>query len=107
MEGGASCTETNFGDGTVFKLDPSGNETVLYSFIGTYPDFPNGAEPSGGLALDGSGNLFGTTSIGGSMGYGTVFKLDTSGNETVRHSFLSGDGALPIGDLTRDSAGNL
>jgi hypothetical protein len=41
------------------------------------------------------------------MGYGTVFKLDTSGNETVLHSFLSGDGALPIGDLTRDSAGNL
>jgi uncharacterized repeat protein (TIGR03803 family) len=100
------------GCGTVFKLDTSSNETVLHSFAG-YPT--DGANPIGALIMDKAGNLYGTTPFGGAgtcnvvaPGCGTVFKLDTSGNETVLHSFTGGDGANPYyGALIMDTAGNL
>jgi uncharacterized repeat protein (TIGR03803 family) len=90
--------------GTIFKLDAAGNETVLHSFTGA----PDGAGPSAGLIRDAAGNLYGTTYLGGTYGWGTVFKLDRAGNETVLHSFTSGqDGAVPLGGLIRDAQGNL
>ncbi len=81
-------------DGTVFKLDTSGHETVLYTFSASSDD---GAFPKGGLVMDPAGNLYGTTGSGGAFGYGTVFKLDTLGHETVLHSFpdSGGDGKHP------------
>ncbi|HEV2381129.1 MAG TPA: choice-of-anchor tandem repeat GloVer-containing protein [Terriglobia bacterium] len=100
------------GCGTVFKLDTTGKETVLYSFSGP----PDGSYPSGSLVMDAAGNLYGATSEGGSstscgegkQGCGTVFKLDTAGKETVLHSFTGGtDGAAPTGGLVIDAAGNL
>lgn len=67
-----------YGQGTVFKLDPSGNETVLYSFTGG----ADGGEPFGGVIFDAAGNLYGTTSYGGytfscdpPFGCGVVFEL--------------------------------
>ena len=82
------CSES----GTVFKLDTSGNETLLHNFTGA----PDGANPFAGLIMDRAGNLYGTTAAGGSSGYGTVFKLDTSGNETVLYSVTgTPDGANP------------
>jgi uncharacterized repeat protein (TIGR03803 family) len=95
-----------FGYGTVFKLDPSGTETVLYSFTNAGGD---GAYPLAGLVIDPVGNLYGTTDDGGSSGYGTVFKLDSSGSETVLHSFTNAgsDGAYPFAGLVMDTAGNL
>jgi uncharacterized repeat protein (TIGR03803 family) len=111
------------GCGTVFKLDPSGNQTVLYSFTLTNGD---GANPAAGLIMDSAGNLYGTTQHGGitsgncpnfgtnttappAVGCGTVFKLDPSGHETVLYSFTltNGDGAQPVAGLIMDSAGNL
>ena len=93
------------GQGTVFKLDRAGAETVLYSFTGKNGD---GAQPRGGLIRDTSGNLYGITYIGGSAGKGTVFKLDASGHETVLHSFTDRpDGASPYAGLLRDALGNL
>jgi uncharacterized repeat protein (TIGR03803 family) len=90
--------------GTVFKLDAGGNETVLHTFTGA----PDGASPSAGLISDATGNLYGTTGLGGLYGWGTVFKLDPAGNETVLHSFTSGeDGAVPWGGLIRDAQGGL
>src|SRR5271166_3073027 len=71
-----------YGCGTVFKVDMTGNETVLYSFTGTGGD---GASPRAGLLPDAQGNLYGTTSLGGDLacnapaGCGTVFKLDRTG----------------------------
>jgi len=92
------------GCGTVFKVDPSGHETVLHSFTNS----PDGAGPYAGLVMDKAGNLYGTTLNGGACGYGTVFKLDPSGHETVLHSFTnSPDGAGPYANLVRDKAGNL
>ena len=100
-QGGTS----NFG--TVFKLDTTGKETVLYSFTGKPTD---GADPMAGLVLDAAGNLYGTTSQGGtSSNFGTVFKLGTTGKETVLYSFTGGpsDGADPMAGLVLDAAGNL
>jgi uncharacterized repeat protein (TIGR03803 family) len=96
-----------FGFGTVFRVDASGTETVLHSFDSNGTD---GANPFGGSLLrDSAGNLYGTTEFGGSMGVGTVFKLDPNGNETILHnfSFSGGDGIVPYGTLIRDPAGNL
>lgn len=90
--------------GTVFKLDTSGNETVLYRFLGS----PDGDFPLAGLVLDSQGNLYGTTYRGGAYGKGTVFRLDTSGNETVLHSFSGKeDGEHPQASLLLDMQGNL
>lgn len=93
------------GLGAVFKIDSQGVETVLYSFSGT----PDGANPYAGLVMDGSGNLYGTTENGGAFGFGTVFEIDTTGIETVLHSFAGAptDGADPKARLILDSYGNL
>jgi uncharacterized repeat protein (TIGR03803 family) len=62
-----------------------------------------------GLIRDSAGNFYGTTNGGGASGAGVVFKIDTSGNETVLYSFTGGaDGGFPLwAVLARDSAGNL
>ena len=93
-----------FNDGTVFMVNATGKESVLYSFTGS----PDGAYPYGWLVRDDSGNLYGTTFEGGDSNYGTVFKLDTTGGEAVLHSFARGaDGAYPNAGLTLDANGNL
>jgi uncharacterized repeat protein (TIGR03803 family) len=93
------------GNGNVFKIDTAGNLTVLHSF-GSPPD---GEYPQGNLLLDSAGNLYGTTNIGGEYNWGTVFKVDPTGNETVLYSFTGGkDGKYPTNvTLIRDAAGNL
>jgi uncharacterized repeat protein (TIGR03803 family) len=59
------------------------------------------------LIRDTAGNLYGTTKFGG-IGFGTVFKVSSTGAETTLYSFLdSPDGAGPLGSLVRDTAGNL
>jgi len=94
-----------FGFGSVFKVNLSGKETVLYSFTGG----SDGATPFAGLILDSAGNLYGTTYAGGSSaGHGVVFKLDASGTESVLHTFTAPtDGANPYAGLVRDNRGNL
>ena len=92
------------GYGTVFKVDTAGKETVLYSFTGTGGD---GAVPEAGLVQDAQGNLYGTTVDGGAFGQGTVFKLDTTGKETVLYSFTGYDGSGPEAGLVLDAQGNL
>ncbi len=93
------------GYGTVFQLDPDGDESVLYSFAGT----PDAEDPYAGLVRDPDGTFYGTTIYGGTAGgFGTVFSLDSTGKETVLHSFASNpDGADPYGGLVRDSKGVL
>lgn len=94
------------GYGTVFKLDATtGVETVLHTFSNRGSD---GQQPNAALIRDAEGNLYGTTEYGGAFGYGTVFKLDPTGIETVLYSFSAGmDGAFPIAGLVRDATGNL
>lgn len=112
---GGIQSDCGAGCGVVFKVDPSGNETVQYSFTGQ----ADGASPHAGLVRDAAGNMYGTTVDGGNTancpnggeggwpGCGVVFKLDTSGHETVLHTFTGTDGANPYAELIRDKDGNL
>jgi uncharacterized repeat protein (TIGR03803 family) len=96
--------------GTVFELTPNVDgkwkESVLHSF-----DDTDGQQPVGTLIFDSAGNLYGTTWIGGTYGWGTVFELmqnaDGSWKESVLHSFNSTDGQNPLAGVIFDSAGNL
>jgi uncharacterized repeat protein (TIGR03803 family) len=95
--------------GVVFKLNASGSEqTVLHAF--TFP--ADGDDPLAGLTLDSTGAVYGTT-IGGGLpnpkgtNFGTVFKVDATGIETVLHSFDGSDGAFPAAAVVRDAAGNV
>jgi len=92
--------------GVVFKVDPSGTETVLHSFTGG----TDGVIPVGGLLRDAAGNLYGTTSQGGSSNDGILFKINPSGKETILHTFSGGtnDGKYPTyTSLLIDAEGNL
>ena len=113
--GGSSGGACSSGCGTIFKLDNTGHETILYRFTGTNGD---GAAPQGDLIIDNAGNLYGVTPSGGTgcpppasgylPGCGTVFKLDNTGQETVIYAFAgNNDGHFPYGRLISDSAGSL
>jgi uncharacterized repeat protein (TIGR03803 family) len=109
--GSGDCQNAPYtGCGIVYKVDKAGNETVLYTFMGG----TDGALPYAGLVRDTAGNFYGTTFFGGGtgcqsqLGCGTVFKLDTSGKETVLYHFTGGaDGEGPYAELLLDSKGNL
>jgi uncharacterized repeat protein (TIGR03803 family) len=89
--------------GTVFKIDPTGVETVLHVFDVA----SDGYQPIGGLAIDMAGNLYGTTYAGGSFDWGTVFKIDPSGTETILHEFNETDGERPTAPLLLSPDGTL
>jgi uncharacterized repeat protein (TIGR03803 family) len=91
-------------DGTVFELaQGSGTITTLASFNGI-----NGANPSGSVISDSSGNLYGTTDGGGAFGDGTVFELPAgSGTIVTLASFNGTDGQTPDCGLIMDSSGNV
>ena len=95
------------GYGAVFKLNPKGTEIVLHSFtVGN-----DGGYPSSGLVADASGNLYGTTYIGGASHLGTVFEVTPAGAESVLYGFCGQancvDGAYPVASLVVDAQGNL
>jgi uncharacterized repeat protein (TIGR03803 family) len=102
------------GKGTVFELTPpngggSWTETILYSFAGD----PDAAFPSSQLVMDKSGNLYGTTTLGGANDLGAVYQLSPPAQpgdpwtEAVIYSFSGPDGTLPAGRLQFDSSGAL
>jgi uncharacterized repeat protein (TIGR03803 family) len=100
------------GYGVVFRLSPSSDghwkETILYNFKGG----ANGIQPSAGVVMDKTGNLYGTTSAGGSScSCGLIYKLAPGSNGkwtyTVLHRFTGADGAGPNANLILDSKGNL
>jgi uncharacterized repeat protein (TIGR03803 family) len=101
------------GNGVVFELAPAAaktawTETVLFSFNGA-----NGDQPFARLLADGAGDLYGTTSKGGSDNDGVVFELasptagKTAWAETVLLSFNGANGSLPSTGLTADGEGDL
>jgi uncharacterized repeat protein (TIGR03803 family) len=102
--------------GTIFKITPSGTVTTLYSFNNI-----DGSGPIGGLIQSTDGDLYGTTSGGGTangcVAYygvnncGTVFKITLTGTLTTLHSFCiqadCSDGAFPYAGLVQATNGNL
>ena len=100
--------------GLVYELIPPGaGETAWKEKIHVIFDGANGEYPDGALISDNDGNLYGTTSLGGAFGFGTVFELSSpvkghpKWTYTLLYSFSSTDGAIPLGSLLLDKSGNL
>jgi hypothetical protein len=96
------------GNGVVYMLSPAGSgwtQTVLYTFQGQ----SDGQNPVGGVVLDGKGNLFGGTFLGGVNGGGTVYELSPvrggGYSLTTLYSFSTYYG--PYSKLTLDASGNI
>lgn len=83
--------------------------SLFYSFTGG----ADGGNPQGQMIRDSSGNLFGSTVQGGDLscgsgnGCGVIFKIDSSANLTVLHTFTGPDGSYPFGDMASDASNNL
>jgi uncharacterized repeat protein (TIGR03803 family) len=101
---GSTAYGGEFGDGILFKINTSNQETVLFSgFNGFGTD---GGQPNN-VVRDSAGNLYGTAVLGGTNGGGVAFKLDTKNNFTVLFNFCSAvsqacaeDGETPLGMIT-------
>jgi len=100
------------GQGTVYKLSPTGVVTTLHSFLGL-----DGSGPAAAPVEGSDGNFYGTTQFGGAYGYGAIFKMSPTGALTTIYSFsgFSGfngiygtnpDGASPVAALVEGSDGN-
>jgi uncharacterized repeat protein (TIGR03803 family) len=101
--------------GLVYELTPNGDgtwtDTVLYNFC-SLGNCADGEYPYSSVIFDHSGNLYGTTAIGGTKQLGTVFQLAPNGSkgwtESVIYSFRdSEDGSRPFASLIFDQTGNL
>jgi uncharacterized repeat protein (TIGR03803 family) len=92
------------GNGTVFKLAPDGVETVLHNFNCSN----DGCVPWAGVTLDKKGNLYGTTQLGGTYGYGTLYEITVAGSYSILYNFMGGnDGLYPWNPPVLDKKGNL
>jgi hypothetical protein len=109
---GGGSTNCGGGCGTVFRLTLTSGlwtETILHRFRALH----DGAYPLAAVVFDTNGNLYGTTSGGGTAVRGIAFKLAPTSSgpwqETVLHTFLGvkGDGSMPMGALILDATGNL
>lgn len=130
--GNSTASLCDSGCGTIFELSPNPDgtwqESILYNFCTVFSDgrCQDGALPLAGLVQDQAGNLYGTTSGGGSefcpvqlTGCGTVFELSPPHGagvwtESILHNFCSDyanslclDGAVPTAQLTFDTVGNM
>jgi uncharacterized repeat protein (TIGR03803 family) len=101
---GTTATGGKYNLGSIYKFDPTGNYSVVYSLTVT-----DGGKPFGNLLLASDGNLYGTTYTAGAKGYGTIFKLTMSGQLTVVHSFpeMRGDGGSPASGVIQGLDGKL
>ena len=100
---GTTFNEGANGAGTVFSITPAGVLTVLHSFTAA----TEGNQSRAGLILGSDGNFYGTTSLNGPGGGGTLFSITPAGALTVLHSFTGGnDGANPYGGLIEAADGN-
>jgi uncharacterized repeat protein (TIGR03803 family) len=95
------------GNGTVFKITPTGTLTTLFSFCQNL-DCSAGAQPEAGLIQASDGNFYGVTTAGGN-GHGVIFRMTPSGAMTPLHSFCPqgncNDGNVPIGALIQANNG--
>jgi len=104
--GGAYAGHGN-ADGTVFEITSSGALTTLHSFSGS-----DGDASWAGLVKSANGNLYGTTTLGGTgtgcgtVGCGTIFEITPSGTLTTLHDFNGTDGAYPRASLVLGSNGS-
>jgi uncharacterized repeat protein (TIGR03803 family) len=104
------CNARQVGCGTVFSITPGGKLTTLHSFCSS-ANCTDGAYPVGGLTLATDGNFYGTTSGGGTVGFGIVFKITTAGKLSTVYNFCSQfgcpDGRDPNAPPIQGTDGNL
>jgi len=86
--------------GSIYQITTSGTFTLMYSF--NCPS--DGGSPHDGMILASDGNLYGTTSTGGS-GYGTAYRFGLDGTFTVIHHFGGADGQTPYAALIQAADG--
>jgi len=91
----------------LLQVSVASTPTVLYNFC-SQPNCTDGANPEADLAIDLSGNLWGTTTNGGAHGFGTIFELTKSSGFTIIGQIYSfqggpGDGAFPVAGLVFDA----
>jgi uncharacterized repeat protein (TIGR03803 family) len=91
--------------GTVFRIDATGNLTTLHSFSGSPND---GSNPVAGLVQGSDGNFYGTTPSGGAHFQGIVFRISQGGTHAVLHSFAGypAEGGVPFAALVQDNDGD-
>jgi uncharacterized repeat protein (TIGR03803 family) len=100
-----------YGEGTIFKMTPSGSLTTIYSFC-SLTGCTDGVNPFAGLIQATNGDLYGTTAGGGSgtPASGTVFKMTPSGGLTTIYNFCSQslctDGSEPLAGLIQATNGD-
>ena len=90
------------GVGTMFQMTTGGTPAVLYNFACCSVAY----EPYSGLTLGADGNFYGTTSVGGTFGSGTVFKLTPTGTLSVLYNFAGSDGGDPHAPPIQGTDGN-
>jgi len=96
----------NGGCGTVFQLTPAGRLTTLYNLC-SLSNCLDGVGPYGTLMQATDGNLYGTALEGGTLGYGTLFQITTSGAFSVLHNFDRDNGGYPYAGLMQATNGIL
>jgi uncharacterized repeat protein (TIGR03803 family) len=105
VAGGTHLYSDYFG-GTIFKLTPAGEYTVLYNFC-AQPNCADGGESIAGLIQGTDGNFYGVAEAGGANGNGTIFQITPEGKYMVLHSFDFTDGNAPESPLTQGTNGIL
>jgi uncharacterized repeat protein (TIGR03803 family) len=93
--------------GTIFKMTPDFQVSILYSFLGSSGSTPDGRLPAAGLVQATDGNLYGTTSEGGSADMGTLYQISTNGTYKSLYSFRGKAGKLPASGLVQHTSGLL
>jgi uncharacterized repeat protein (TIGR03803 family) len=93
------------GCGSVFKMTAKGKLTTLHSFC-SQGACADGNSPQAGMVQGTDGSFYGTTIVGGTSGYGTVFKISAAGKLKTLHSFDGTDGRQPASRLVQGMDGN-
>src|SRR5260370_10489288 len=107
---GTTVSGAAHGDGTVFKITPSGTLTTLHSFC-SQSGCPDGEFPQTGLVQATDGDFYGTTIVGGAYGSGTILEITPSGTLTTLYNVCSQsgcpDGTYLYAGLIQATDGNL
>jgi uncharacterized repeat protein (TIGR03803 family) len=102
---GTTALGGTYAAGTVFKLNQNtGILTTVVEFTGAGEN-NRGAEPRAGLVSDGAGYFWGTTTLGGKFGGGTVFKVNANSGELSTVAEFEVADLEPNGQLVSDGAG--
>ncbi len=91
--------------GTIYKINANGNVTILHHFNNAQPLY-EGNYPQAELIVGKDGSLYGASFNGGLYGYGTIFKISTSGAFTILYNLKNSQGTNIVAPLLQGTDGN-